>query len=171
MAVVVGTGVGGGAERAASSWSSSSVLVVMQRQVPAVLWFEGAPNSVHRQWLDIPVMLQTCTHSTNCADDRRDSPGAAFGPVLDMPVVVHQVHSRCVKVVGNTVVAQRLSPLVLTGQKTIAMLVSRQSSSHSCNRRIRAWTRSLTCPLLCNDRCPWFSVQKNCEGPAVAVLF
>ena len=27
------------------------------------------------------------THSANCAADRRDSSGAALGPVLDMPVV------------------------------------------------------------------------------------
>ena len=61
----------------------ASVPVVMQRQVPAVLRFEGAPDSVLRQcW------------SANCADDRRDSPGAALGRVLDMPVVVHRhMHS------------------------------------------------------------------------------
>ena len=35
-----------------------------------------------------------CTHSANCADDRRDSSGAALGPVIDMPVVVQRhMHS------------------------------------------------------------------------------
>ena len=43
----------------------------------------GAPDPVNRQWLDIPVMrAETCTHSANCADDRRVFPGAAFGPVF-----------------------------------------------------------------------------------------
>ena len=32
----------------------------------------------------------TCTHSANCADDRRVFPGAALGPVFDMPVVVQR---------------------------------------------------------------------------------
>ena len=32
----------------------------------------------------------TCTHSANCADDPRDFPGAALGPVIDMPVVVQR---------------------------------------------------------------------------------
>ena len=114
---------------------------------------------------------ETCTHSTNCADDRRDSPGAAFGPVLDMPVVVRQVHSPCVKVVGNTVVAQRLSPLVLTSQKTIAMLVSRQSSSHSCNRRIRAWTRSLTCPLCATTYARGSACRKTAKVPQLQCSF
>ena len=39
----------------------------------------------------------TCTHSANCADDRRDFPGAALGPVFDMPVVV-QRHMHCPRV-------------------------------------------------------------------------
>ena len=30
----------------------------------------GAPDPVHRQWLDILVMRAECTHSANCADDR-----------------------------------------------------------------------------------------------------
>ena len=36
-------------------------------------------------------------HSANCADDRRDSSGAALGPVLDMPVIVQRQlrSSRC----------------------------------------------------------------------------
>ena len=32
--------------------------VVMQRQVPSSPLIGGAPDPVHRQWLDIPVMLQ-----------------------------------------------------------------------------------------------------------------
>ena len=55
----------------------------------------GAPDPVRRHWLDIPVMrAETCTHSANCADDRRDSPGDALGPVLDMPGFVQRhMHS------------------------------------------------------------------------------
>ena len=33
------------------------------------------------------MWAETGTHSANCAADRRDSSGAALGPVLDMPVV------------------------------------------------------------------------------------
>ena len=33
---------------------------------------------------------ETGTHSANCAADRRDSPVAALGPVLDMPVIVQR---------------------------------------------------------------------------------
>ena len=47
--------------------------------------------------------------------------------------------------------------------------VRRQSRSHSCNRRIRAWTRSLKCPL-CNDKCPWFSVQKTAKVPQLQYI-
>ena len=61
------------------------------------------PISVHRQSGGYCSYLQrqvrtvqtcyaavTCTHSANCADDRRDFPGAALGPVFDMPVVVQR---------------------------------------------------------------------------------
>ena len=65
-------------------FSAVGVSVIMQRQF-------CAPDSVHRQWLDIPAMrAETSTHSANCADDRRDSPGAAPGLVLDMPVIVQR---------------------------------------------------------------------------------
>ena len=78
-------------------------------------FLEGAPDSVHRQWLDIPVMrAETSPHSANCAADCRDSSGAAHAPVLDMPVIVQR---RCavrgVKVVDISVVAQMQFPLVL----------------------------------------------------------
>ena len=83
----VGVGVGGGGEGAGrgggvfqelcfgpcghAATSSSSPLI------------GGAPDPVHRQWLDIPVMrVETCTHSANCADDRRDYPGAVLGPFI-----------------------------------------------------------------------------------------
>ena len=33
---------------------------------------------------------ETCTHSANCAADRRNSSGAVLGAGLDMPVVVHR---------------------------------------------------------------------------------
>ena len=42
------------------------------------------------------MRAETGTHSANCAVDRRDSPGAVLGPVLDMPVVVqNKVRSSC----------------------------------------------------------------------------
>ena len=36
------------------------------------------------------MRAETGTHSANCAADRRDSSGAALGPVLDMPVIVQR---------------------------------------------------------------------------------
>ena len=33
-----------------------------------------------------------------------------------------------------------------------------------------SWTRSLTCPLLYNDRCIWLDRAENSGGPAVATL-
>ena len=114
----------------------------------------------------------TCSHSANCADDRRDFPGAALGPVIDMPVavqrhmhsprvsrsstslswrrgfllgpecsgnhVIHQLQS-IEKVVDVTVGQVQQIPRVLS--------VRRQPRSHSCTRRLRSWTKSLTCPL------------------------
>ena len=74
--------------------------------VPALTYF-GGPFSVHRSSGGHCSYLQrqvctvqtcyaavTCTHSANCADDRQDFPGAALGPVFDMPVVV-QRHMHC----------------------------------------------------------------------------
>ena len=80
MAAVVGSGGGergrGGAAFSCSSSVSrpcdyagqvSLLAVVLQRRVPTV---------------------------QNCADDRRDSPGDALGPVLDMPIVLQRhMHS------------------------------------------------------------------------------
>ena len=66
----------------------------------------------------------TCTHSANCADDRRDFPGVALGPVVNTPVVV-QRHMHCpsgVMVVNISVVAQMQSPMVLTVQDNIEIL-------------------------------------------------
>ena len=44
-----------------------------------------------------PFLLwaETGTHSANCAADRRDSSGAALGPVLDMPVVQRGAQFAC----------------------------------------------------------------------------
>ena len=50
-------------------------------QYPAVLRVLRAPDSVHRQWLDLLVMrAETRTHSANCAHDSRDYSGAVLGP-------------------------------------------------------------------------------------------
>ena len=77
----------------------------------------------------------TCTHSANCADDRRDFPGAALGPVFDMPVVV-QRHMHCPRVSRSSisVVAQMQSPMVLVVQKTMRFL--------SCSP-LKRWSTSL----------------------------
>ena len=62
------------------------------------------------------MCAETCTHSANCADDRRDSSGAALGPVLDMPVMVQrQVHSSRL---SRSSTSQRQFPLVQTVQQT-----------------------------------------------------
>ena len=78
--------------------------------VAMVVLLGGVPLFVHRQRGGYCSYLQrqvrtvqtcyaavTCTHSANCADDRLDFPGAALGPVFDMPVVV-QRHMRCPRV-------------------------------------------------------------------------
>ena len=97
------------------------VPVTMQRQAPAVPLRWRAPDPVHRQWLDIPVMrAETCTHSANCADDRRDFPGAVLGPGADMPVVVQRhMHSSRVSRSSTSLSWRRGCPLGLTVQITI----------------------------------------------------
>ena len=83
----------------------------------------GAPDPVHRQWLDIPVMrAETCTHSANCADDRRYSPGAVLGPGVDMPVIVQRhMHNSRLSRSSTSLSWRRGCPLVLTVQKTIVI--------------------------------------------------
>ena len=64
------------------------------------------PLFVHRQSGGYCSFTETGSHSATCyvccdvypqcnsADDRRDSPGAVFGPVVDMPVIVQRhMHS------------------------------------------------------------------------------
>ena len=66
-----GRGGGGGVGRAAPSLGSSSI----------------RPR-VHRKSGGLSCCAAVlCTHSANCAADRRNSPGAVLGLVLDMPVV------------------------------------------------------------------------------------
>ena len=59
------------------------VTVILQFRVPAVqvvLEREGAPDSVHRQSADLPVVLQRrVSHSACCAEDRRDPSSAVLG--------------------------------------------------------------------------------------------
>ena len=63
------------------------VSVIMQRQFPAVQCPRFSSSTVVGY-----SCAETGTHSANCAADRRDSSGAALGPVLDMPVVVQRRH-------------------------------------------------------------------------------
>ena len=131
--------------------------------------------------------------SHRCSSGRRDFPGAALGPGIDMPLVVQRhMHSSGVKVVDISVVAQMQSPMVLVVQKTIRFLscspLKRWSTSllgrssrfhvcclcedrlHSCTCRIRSWTRSLTCPL-CSTTMPWLSVQQTAKVPQLHCSF
>ena len=173
MAAVGGrVGGEGGAGRAASSRSSSSFPAVMQRQVPAVLDWR-CPRSISSTVVGHSCFATvTCTHSANCADDRRDSPGAVLGPVVDMPLIVQRhMHSSRLSRSSTSLSWRRGCPLVLTVQKTIViplmqsidkvfdvtvgqiqqiprvLSVRRQLRSRSCTRHFRSWTRSLTCPL------------------------
>ena len=89
-----GVGGGGGAERGG-------------RRLPGVLlrllWSCSVKFQQSFDWRcprfsSSTVVGHSCyvaeTYSANCADDRRDSPGVALGPVLDMPVVVQRhMHS------------------------------------------------------------------------------
>ena len=84
-------------------------------------WFDSGYKFQRRRTVEVPLLVHrqsggycsclqrqvrtvqtcyaavTCTHSANCADDRRVFSGAALGPVLDMPVVV-QLHMHCPRV-------------------------------------------------------------------------
>ena len=138
------------------------------------LWLEGAPGSVHRQWLDIPVMCaETRTHSANCAVLRRDSSGAALGPVLDMPVIVQrQVRSLRVKVVDISVRKplrfSSCSSLTRCSMSVVQQSVRRQSRSHSCSQL--SMDTVVACPLCATTDAGCQSAE-NCDGPAVAVLW
>ena len=72
---------------AAASWFSSWLCTSLWSCSDNFQQF-CAPDSVHREWLDIPVQRRVL--SANCAADRRDSSGAVLGPVLDMPVIVQR---------------------------------------------------------------------------------
>ena len=85
----------------------------------------------------------TCTHSANCAADRRDSPGAILDRV-DMSVVVQrQVRSLGCQGRRHPVVTQAIL-MVSTVLNTIEIL---QLQFIDCGRLL------FTCPSLCNDKC------------------
>ena len=65
-------------------------------QVPASTYCGGA-SFCSSSVVDTALFTVTGTHSANCANDRRAFPGAALGPVFDMPVVV-QRHMHCPRV-------------------------------------------------------------------------
>ena len=64
------------------------VPVTMQRQAPAVPLRWRAPVPVHRQSGGLSSCAPaTCTHSANCAADRRDAPCAVLGQGLTCPLL------------------------------------------------------------------------------------
>ena len=75
----------------------------------AVLLRWRAPDPAHRQSGGLSSCAPaTCTHSANCAADRRDSPGAVLGPGLTCPLLCN-AQSSDVKVVDIPVVTRRRS--------------------------------------------------------------
>ena len=78
-------------------------------QIPASTYCGGATFCSSSKWWILLFLRRqgrtvqtchaavTCTHSANCADDRRDFPGVALGPVVNTPVVV-QRHMHCPRV-------------------------------------------------------------------------
>ena len=105
---------------------------------------------------------------------------------IDMPVVVH------VKVVDYPVMAQMTFSLVPSSDLEISqfqfidqvfdVLVAQVQQfprvqsvrncprSHSCTRRIRAWTLSFTRPFFATTDARMVQSAQNCDGPAVEVL-
>ena len=62
--------------------------VTMHRQAPAVPLRWRAPVPVHRQSGGLSSCAPaTCTHSANCAADRRDALGAVLGPAVTCPLL------------------------------------------------------------------------------------
>ena len=83
VVVVAWRGLGGGAGRAASSWSPSCSDKFQQ------IFIGGAPDPVHRQWLVLCCVQYVYPQCKLCRD-RRNSPGAVLGPVVYMPVIVQR---------------------------------------------------------------------------------
>ena len=105
------------------------------------------------QFLTCPLLCSATCTVLGCHGRRRLRRGAdavSYGPDCSEYIEILQLQS-IEKVVDVTVGQIQQIPRVLT--------VRRQPRLHSCTRRIRSWTRSLTCPL-CSTKCPWLSVQK-----------
>ena len=86
----VWVGQGGAGGDFVDLFSAVYFSVIMQRQFPAVLCPRFSSSTVVGY-----SCAETGTHSANCAADRRDSSGAALGPVLDMPVVQRGAQFAC----------------------------------------------------------------------------
>ena len=183
----------GGAERAATSWTSSSVdvPVTMQRQSPAAsTWRCPRFSSSTVVGYSCYVCRNRYPQCKLCSSPSKFSRCRSWTRFA-MPVVVQtpsaQFAWQCRRQLCRGAEAVSLGPV----QKTIEILqlqfidkmvdfccagpadssllsVRRQSRSHSSSSSIRAWTRSLPCPLVCNDRWPVVQSAENCEGPAVA---
>ena len=64
-------------DHAATSSSSSSTM--------------ACPSPLHRQSGGLSCCATaSCSHSANCAENRRNSPGAVLGLVVDVPVLVQR---------------------------------------------------------------------------------
>ena len=127
------------------------------------------------------------------ADDRRDFPGAALGPVFDMPVIL-QRHLTCTVLEcqgrrhlrrGADAVSygpdcsekHRDSPVAVHLIRWSTSLFGRcpaDSSGAVCEKtaEISQLHSSYSCldkvvhtPAVCNDSCRWFSVQKTAKVP------
>ena len=172
--------------------ASSSVDVLWRfflfivKVVDTALFTETGSHSAN-----LSCRAETSTHSANCAADRRDSSGAALGPVLDMPrYCATQVRSSWCQGRRHLCRGSDAVPLVLLFRKPLRFsscsslirfsmsIVQVQQFSGAVGEEtvelpqlqaVEQWTLSLPCPSLCNESCRVVQTSENREGPAVAV--
>ena len=93
--------------------------------------------------VDILVCCATTgAHGLTSAENRSGSAVVIIDKFVDIPVVV----------------VQRQGPMVLSVQRPVEI------------PQVLFLAILLTCPLLCDDRCPWSSVQRPVEIPQVPQL-
>ena len=130
---------------------------------------EGSSDSVHRQTLELPAAPQRQVLTVQTVQVFGDSTLQFLGEVVDAPVVATTGAGDgpdSADSGGSTAAA----PGLVCG---LARCCARQGFRPSCSRtrpptcpfcwsrpcRCSSWTRLLSCPLQCNDTCPWCSRQ------------
>ena len=161
------------------------VPVIMQRQFPAILCFRFSSSTV----AGYSSCSETGTHSANCAADRRDSSGAALGPVLDKPVIVQRgaqfvlqgrrhlrrgadADSYGPSIQKNIEILQLqyIDKVIDVGSAGRAFLGAFVEETVELPQLRRLHGLLLPCPSLCNDSC-LLQTSENCEVPQLQYFF